>query len=184
MYHAGGDNQPGDIVVRIPSDSVIVEPFVVAVETRDRHAGLGRKAISDILGKAMSHRAATAAIYVSRSREGLAKEIGDWAEGACAPGRFVACTDEHIIAALRWLILQGRLQAMRASAPEFDAASVEIQIKRTRTALERVKSINRKVTEVRGSAQGIQDEAEYLREEIRGAMSSICLLYTSDAADE
>jgi hypothetical protein len=173
VHHVGVDNQPGDIVIRIPSDSLITEPFVVAVETRDRQVGLGRKAISDILAKAMSHRTAIAGIYVSRSPEGLAKEIGDWAEGACSCGRFVACTDEHIVAALRWLILQGRLQAMRASAPEFDAASVEIQIKRTRTALDRVKSINRKVTEVRGSAQDIQDEAECLREEIRGAMSSI-----------
>jgi len=173
IHHVGVDNQPGDIVVRIPSDSIATESFAVAVETRDRQVGLGRKAISDILSRSMIHRSAVAAIYVSRSREGLAKEIGDWAEGACGAGRFIACTDEHVVAALRWLVLQGRLNAMRASVPDFDPTSVELQIKRVRTALERVKSINRKVTDVRSSAQEIQEDAEFLREEIRGALCAI-----------
>jgi NAD(P)-dependent dehydrogenase (short-subunit alcohol dehydrogenase family) len=41
---------------RIPSDSIATESFAVAVETRDRQVGVGRKAISDILSRSMIHR--------------------------------------------------------------------------------------------------------------------------------
>jgi hypothetical protein len=173
VHHVGSDNQPGDIVVKAFHDCTTEDPFVLVIEARDRQVGLGRKAISDILAKAMFCRQAKAGLYLSRVRNGLAKEIGDWAEGACDVGRFVACTHEHVIAAVRWLLVQQRLQAIRTSLPEFDPASVDIQLKRIRTALERVKSINRKVSEVRSSAQGIQEEAEYLRDEVRDALSSI-----------
>jgi hypothetical protein len=173
VHHVGGDNQPGDIVVKAFHDCMAEDPLVIVIEARDRQVALGRKAISDTLAKAMFCRQGKAAVYLSRLKDGLAKEIGDWAEGACDLGRFVACTHEHVIAAVRWLIVQQRLQAIRTSTPEFDAASVEIQLKRIRTALERVKSINRKVSEVRGSAQGIQEEAECLRDEIRDALSSV-----------
>ena len=39
--------------------------------------------------------------------------------------------------------------------------------------MDRVKSINRKVTEVRAGASDIQTEAEALRDEVRGALTTI-----------
>jgi hypothetical protein len=36
----------------------------------------------------MTVRKAQAGIYLSRTREGLAKEIADWAEGTCDNGQF------------------------------------------------------------------------------------------------
>jgi hypothetical protein len=53
----------------------------VVIEVRDRQSAKGRKAISDDLTEAVIERGARAAIYISRSQEGLAKEIGEWAEG-------------------------------------------------------------------------------------------------------
>lgn len=173
VYHVGGDNQPGDILVKLSPSILIAEPFVLVIEARDRQTGLGRKTISDILRKAMSARSAKSGIYVSRFGEGLAKEIGDWAEGECDTGRFVACTHDHLISAVRWLMIQQQLHSFRASAPEFDPTSMEPQIGRIRTALDRIKSINRKISDIRGSAEGIQQEAEILREEVRGALSTM-----------
>ena len=173
VEHVGIDNQPGDVLIKVPGDSLVGAPLVFVVEARDRQTKLGRKAISDVLAKAMARRTASAAIYLSRSRDGFAKEIGDWAEGTCEAGHFVACTQEHVVTAVRWLIVQERLQALRSSAPDLDAASIDSQIKRIRTSLDRVKSINRKVSEVRGAAQDIQEEAESLRDEIRGALSTM-----------
>ena len=50
---------------------------------------------------------------------------------------------------------------------------MEAQLERIRTALGRVATINRKVTDVRGSANEIQTEAEALRDEIRSGLSAI-----------
>ncbi len=81
VHHVGGDNLPGDVLVRIPESTLIPKEFPVIIEVRDRQTGSGRKSISDSLARAMEIRSAAAAIYVSRSTDGLAQEIGDWAEG-------------------------------------------------------------------------------------------------------
>jgi hypothetical protein len=62
---------------------------------------------------------------------------------------------------------------LRATLPEIDSAQIETQIQRIRTAVDRVKTNNRKVSHVRGGAQDIQTEAEHLRDEARDALSSI-----------
>ncbi len=173
IHHVGGDNQPGDILVKIIRNSFVGNDVSIIIEVRDRQSALGRKGISDALTRAMTVRKAEAGIYLSRTREGLAKEIADWAEGTCENGQFVACTHEHLITALRWLIVLTRLQAMQVEASETDAASVQAQVQRIRISLDRVKNINRKATEVRGNAQGIQEEAELLRDEIRSALLAI-----------
>lgn len=82
-------------------------------------------------------------------------------------------THEHLITALRWLVVLTRLHALQVEASETDAASVQAQVQRIRISLDRVKNINRKATEVRGNAQGIQEEAELLRDEIRSALLAI-----------
>lgn len=173
IHHVGGDNQPGDILVKIIQNSFVGADVSIIIEVRDRQSALGRKGISDALTRSMTVRKAQAGVYLSRTREGLAKEIADWAEGTCDNGHFVACTHEHLITALRWLVVLTRLQALQADASETDAASVQAQVQRIRISLDRVKNINRKATEARGSAQGIQEEAELLRDEIRSALLTI-----------
>lgn len=173
VHHVGVDNQPGDILVKIAPNSFIADDVTIAIEVRDRQSAAGRKAISDALARAITARKAQAGIYLSRTRDGLAKEVGDWAEGTCDSGQFVACTHEHLVTALRWLVVLARLQVLQAKASETDATSIQAQVRRIRTSLDRVKNINRKATEARGSAQGIQEEAELLRDEIRNALLAI-----------
>ena len=173
VYHVGQDKKAGDIVVKTRSNSVASASIRIVVEVRDRQTAMGRKAISDVLKNAIAERSANAAIFVSRNRAGLANEIGEWAEGECELGLFVACTHEHLVMALRFLIVQSRLAALCRAEVEIDSARIEAQLQRIRTTLDRVKTINRKVTEVRGSANDIQTEAETLRDEVRSALSTI-----------
>jgi hypothetical protein len=153
--------------------SLPLAPIRIVVEARDRQTALGRKAISNLLKEAIAERGANAGIFVSRSRGGLANEIGDWAEGECDLGSFVACMHGHLITALRFLIVQSRLTALRGAELEVDSACIKNQLQRIRTTLDRIKTINRKVTEVRGSVNDIQTEAETLRDDIRSSLSII-----------
>jgi len=173
VHHVGTDNRPGDILIKLSATSIAATGTSMVIEVRDRQSPLGRKAISDTLNEAMAERKANAAIYLSRSPDGLAKDVGEWAEGECERGPFVATTHEHLTTAIRFLIVCHRLVALRTSRPETDAVAVEAQLERIRTALGRVATINRKVTDVRGSANEIQTEAEALRDEIRSGLSAI-----------
>ncbi len=173
VHHVGSDNQPGDVLVKVATSSLASTPVTIVLEVRDRQSPLGRKAITSTCEEAMAVREANSGIYLSRSRDGLANEIGEWAEGETEWGPFIACTHDHLITALRFLMVQKRLASLRAAAPEVDSASIEAQIQRIRTALDRVKSINRKVTEVRANASDIQTDAEALRDEVRGALTTI-----------
>jgi hypothetical protein len=173
VHHVGKDNLPGDVLIMPEANSTISSGLTIVIEARDRQAPVGRKAISDILAKAMAERGANAAIYVSKHTDGLGKEIGDWAEGATGLGPFVACTHLNLLTALRFLMVQERIAQLRAVLPEIDSTQMETQIRRVRTSLDRVKNINRKVSDVRGGAQDIQNEAEHLRDEVRDALSSI-----------
>lgn len=175
VHHVGVDNQPGDIMIVVRGDGLLAEPMTIVVEVRDRGSrAMGRKGISAEMVAKLAQRNATAGIYLSRTQDGLSlREIGEWAEGSCDQGPWVACTQQHLITAVRFLIVQRRLAALRMSAPEVDSASIEQQVKVIRTALGRIRTIKTKVTELGTCSEVINEQAEQLREEIKGALVSI-----------
>jgi hypothetical protein len=121
----------------------------------------------------MAEREANAAIYVSRSQDGLAHELGEWSEGASTGGRWVACTNEHLITAIRFLVVQERLGRLKAFAPTVDASSIQTHVQRIRTALTRVKNVNAKATEIRDCSDAIRSEVEQIRDDVRSALDDI-----------
>jgi hypothetical protein len=171
VQHVGTDNRPGDVVVQFEESTH--PTFRVVIEVRDRQSPKGRKAIGDVLAPAMVERNASGAIYLSRDRQGLANEIGDWAEGQCAGGSFVACAYEHLVTALRFLAVQKRLSDMRAAQQDVDGPRISAQLTRIRTTLDRIKNINRKTNEIRSSATDVESEAALLRSEIREALAVV-----------
>jgi hypothetical protein len=175
VHHVGADNQPGDIVIAVRGDGLIPEPISVVVEARDRGSrAMGRKAISSEMAVKMAERNANAGIFVTRTQDGLSVgEIGEWAEGANEYGPWVACTHEHLVTAVRFLIVQRRLSILREVAPEIDSVAVEKQLKNIHTALGRVRTIKTKLTELGGCADAIDEQAEHLRSEIKEALASI-----------
>jgi len=106
IAHVGVDNKPGDITVKASDSANESSKFQLVVEVRDRQSPKGRKAVSDDLAAAMAERGTAYAIYLSRSREGLGQELGEWAEGVCDRGPWVACTNEHLVTAMRFLLVQ------------------------------------------------------------------------------
>jgi len=173
VHHVGADNRSGDIVVRIPPDGLLAMPLTIVIEAKDRQSPAGRKVISDSLSKAMAERKANAAVYLTKTRAGLGVEIGEWAEGMTDCGSYVACTHENRFLALRWIVIQKRLAQAQQKSATVDAAAIQRQVQRIRTALDRVKAINRKVTDVRAGANDIQTQAEALRDDIRDSVTTI-----------
>ena len=135
---------------------------------------MGRKAISSDMATKLAQRNANAGIYLSRTQDGLSlREIGEWAEGFCDYGPWVACTQQHLITAVRFLIVQRRLAALRAEALRLTPASIDQQVKTIRTSLGRVRAIKTKLTELGACSDVIGEQADQLREEIKEAISSI-----------
>ncbi|MBD1832564.1 hypothetical protein H6F61_07610 [Cyanobacteria bacterium FACHB-472] len=174
VYHVGADNNSGDILIKLTPKSIAATELYIVIEVRDRSSEpWGRKRISEQLNKAMAQRGANAAIFLSRTREGLAREIGEWAEGEGNQGSWVATTHDLLTLAIRFLIMQQRLTALRASQPEINAIALEDQLQRIRTTLKRITNINKHLTALRQNANEIEAEAETLKHEIRGAIDSI-----------
>jgi archaellum component FlaC len=173
LEHVGSDNRPGDVIVKLTSNSITTGDIRLVIEARDLTTAVGRKAVTDELTKRMNERSANAAIYLSRSTAGLGREIGDWCEGEGELGPWVATTHQHLHTAVRFVLALHRLRSLRSESPEFDGAAIENQIQRMRTSLKRVTSISTKVTDVRSSAEAIGEEANLLREEIRVALNTI-----------
>lgn len=171
VSHVGADNRPGDVVIAFPSSGLVQPPMTIVVEVRDRAQRAGRKVVADAMQRAMAERSADAGIYLSRSGEGLARELGDWAEGACDRGDWVATTLENLVIAIRFLVIQARLAAARRQEAVLNRAKVLTQLGRIRTSLKRITTINRAVADIRAGAGTVQEEAEALRREIRDALA-------------
>jgi hypothetical protein len=63
-------------------------------------------------------------------------------------GHLVACTHQHLVTAVRFLIVQRRITMLRAAAPEVDFTSIEQQLKVIRIALVRIRTMKTKLTEL------------------------------------
>ncbi|MBN3869267.1 hypothetical protein [Nostoc sp. JL33] len=174
VNYVGTDNKPGDIIVNITSTSVVGTDLSIVIEARDRGSDAwGRKRISEHLTKAMTERQANAAIFLSRYREGLAQEIGEWAEGQSGQGPWVATTHEFLNTAIRFILIEQRLTALRAVQPEIDAIAVEDHVKRIHTTLKRITNINTHIKNLRQNTDAIATEVETLKQEIKDALQSI-----------
>jgi hypothetical protein len=174
IHHVGRDiNKPGDILVKISPTSTLSAELSLVIEVKMDAEGRGRKRISDMLQDAMSYRKANAAIFLSRDRNGLANEIGEWAEGELEHGPWVATVHEHLTTAVRFLIVKQRLDELRKSSAETDPETIIKQVERIRTDLRKITNINTNVTQIKDTADAIGAEARGLRTDIQDALSQI-----------
>ncbi|MEH2199642.1 hypothetical protein [Nostoc sp.] len=174
VEHIGHDGDTGDILVKFTSKSLAAIEVSIAIELRNRPSKpFGRQAIAQHLQEAMVRRSANSAIFLSYSREGLAQEIGDWAEGVSESGYWIATTHPFLIIAIRFLVIQQRLNKLRTFQSELDVTAVEQQIQQIRTALGRIRTMKKSLTEVGKSVAVIKAEADAMSTDIQSALKSI-----------
>ncbi len=174
ITHIGKDKQPGDILVKFTANSIASVDLSLVIEVRNRDsASWGRKRISEQLTKAMMKREANAAIFLSRSREGLAQEIGGWGIGTCEQGQWVATTHESFSLAIQFLIVQQQLASQPTYNLQIDCAVIEAQVQQIRLSLNYLTQINSSLTKLQEHSSDIRVKARAMRTEIRNALNSI-----------
>jgi hypothetical protein len=174
ITHVGKDKQPGDILVKFTANSIASVDLSLVIEVRNRDsASWGRKRIYDQLTKAMMKREANAAIFLSRSREGLAQEIGGWGIGTCEQGHWVASTHEMLLVAIQSLIIQQQLASQPTYNSQVDYAVIEAQVQQIKSSLNYLTQINSSLTKLQEHSSDIRAKARAMRVEIRNALLSI-----------
>jgi hypothetical protein len=174
VEHIGSDNDTGDILVKLTSKSLAAIELSVVIEARNRPSKrFGRQAITQHLSEAMIRRGANAAVFLSHSREGLALEIGDWAEGTCEQGFWIATTHQFLIIAIRFLTILQRLNVVRNSQSSLDITAIEGQLSQMRTAIGRTRTIKRYLTEIEKSVVATKAETDALSTDIHATLKSI-----------
>ena len=165
--HVGTDNRSGDVLIKVPKDSLDSAKIAIVVEAKHKHSRAGRKQISDALRDAIETRHASGAVYVCHSTEGFAKEISDWAEGevsGCGP--WVATTFDNLTTAVRFIAAQVRLNELRNTQPQIDTHFISRKVGVLRQSLQHFTNIKTKLT-------GIEDGADYIRSEANAARELI-----------
>jgi hypothetical protein len=171
--HVGTDNQPGDFVIVVAEPWAAGGPLRIVVEARDRQDHVGKQRIAQDLEPKFRERQAHFGIYVAKTQAGLAKEVGDWAEGQSSSGPWVACLSENLLTAVRFAVVQQRLKELKQAQPDIDAADIKGKVDAIRTCIKRITTIKTKVTNIRGSADDIERESMSLQTEIASHLSEI-----------
>lgn len=165
IEHVGPDKQAGDVLVRFPDLDLRV-----VIEVRDRKDREGRKLIAETLQNAMDYRGANAGIYLSRSVDGLAKEIGEWSEGALGDRLWVATVDQHLITALRFLVVQARLRQLSGLTADVDIARIRHGIQQVRDSLRSISVIRSRLT---SAATDINNQLDSLKVKVEEGLSEV-----------
>jgi len=169
-------NQPGDFVLTLRDTSVGGLPLKIVIEARDREQAWGRVLVGKQMSASLAQWKGNYGIYVSKTQEGLAKEIGEWAEFNCDQGSVIACTAEHLRTALRFAIVDTRLRTAPKEGKEIDVHTVSAELGRFRDSLNHLTQIKRKVGEIRQILDvlpSIETEADQMRTEVQDALSKI-----------
>lgn len=148
-------------------------PLRIVVEARDRETGWGRVRINEQMSAALSEWKGNYGVYVSKTREGLAREIGEWAEFDCDRGPVVACTVDHLRTALRFAVVDAKLRTAAQERRAVDVVTLSAQLDRFRDSLNHLTQIKRKATEIREILLVIDSEADQMREGIQDTLSKI-----------
>jgi hypothetical protein len=171
--YVGPQNLPGDFVIRLQDTGAGPCSLTLVIEARDRKDSQGRTRIAEHLNDALKRWNGNYGIYVSKTKAGLANEIGEWLEFSCGAGPVITCTSEHLNTALRFAVVMHRLKELQEFRREVDLTSVVNQIGRFRTALNHLKQIKSKVTEIRNLLPDIETEADSMRAEIDATLQDI-----------
>ena len=175
VEYVGVDSRPGDIVVRIPLQGLDGDKMPIVVEAKHHQSTrAGRTPITNAMRNSISERRVSGGVYVCPNTDGLAREIGDWAEGdvsGCGP--WVATVEEHLFAALRFTAALAQLKRIRQSQAKVDTHLIHEKVQAIRDSLQHITNINTSATKIETLTSSIREEAKAARTVIDDALASI-----------
>lgn len=174
ISYVGDENRPGDILIKLTSNSVVGIDITIILEARNRESQRwGRTKISRHLESAMARYEANCAIFLSHSNRGLGKDIGDFGQGECQYGFWVATHHDMMNIAIQVLILRQQLNSQKTFSSPIDSAAIKAQVERIELSLNNVTKINTNLTNMEKNTDGIRDSAKALKNEIRSSLEAI-----------
>ena len=129
--------------------------------------------IAETLERAGMERGCNAGIYIGKTVNAFANEIGEWAEGENEIGPWIATVPSDLAIAFRFLLILNRLASARDKRRVVDVAGVLAQLERVRTSLKRVATMKKNVSSIHDGADKIQDESEQLQAEVKSALLAV-----------
>lgn len=174
ISYVGDENRPGDILIKLTSNSVVGTDITIILEARNRESQRwGRTKISRYLETAMAKYETNSAIFLSHSIRGLGKDVGEFGQGECQYGFWVATHHDLLNIALQVLIIRQQLASKQNFNSPIDSAAIEAQVERIQLSLNNVTKINTLLTNMEKNTEGIRDSAKALRNEIRSSLEAI-----------
>jgi len=160
--HCGGDNRTGDFVLKNLNDSslgaIVVEAKYVYEKSR-----LTRFATSRILSAAMVEREAKGGILVVPEKDGLAPDLGDWAEGRCGDQLWVATTLHHIVASAQFLFAKITLSKLQSARVEGETIELRHSIKALEESLHSFATMRRRITLMKRNIEQLEHTMDNMR---------------------
>ncbi len=173
VEHVGGDQKPGDVLLTVPSVSAAGHEETIVIELKDEQKRMGRQAIGEALDERMDQRQSHGGLWIAKDAGGLAKEIGDYAEGAGQNGPWIATTEENLIVAVRHLRVLMRLATIQATKSDIDVTAAKGGIERIRATIKKFRTINGEAGAIRVSADLIEQTARTMRSEVETALQDV-----------
>jgi hypothetical protein len=173
VERVGPDSKPGDVLVVTRNDGLMEEPTKIIIEARDTSDQEGKTPVNRDMLAAMRERNADYGIYVKRSSDQFAKELGEWYQGSNDKGPWVSCSFEHLRTTLRFALVMRRIEVIRKATHEVDSVQISTQIGRIRNSFQRIANIKTKATKVEEAVGIIRTEADGLKDEIDDALHAL-----------
>ena len=152
VENVGVDNKPGDIVLES-----LTEKIKIAIEVKDISTPKGRSVLTREMATVIQQRKATIAVFLSKTINGLAKEIGSYGEGISDGIKWVATTGDSLDVALNHCLVEERLRlANEKNLNITNAKKVKESLGLAKTLLSSMSQHYRSITEIHNSATALE----------------------------
>lgn len=168
VENVGVDNKPGDIVLES-----LTEKIKTAIEVKDISTPKGRSVLTREMGTVIQQRKATIAVFLSKTINGLAKEIGSYGEGISDGIKWVATTGDSLEVALNHCLVEERLRLANEKNPNItNAKKVKESLGLAKTLLSYMSQHYRSITEIHNSATALEASLKKTTSEVLRALDT------------
>jgi hypothetical protein len=168
VENVGIDNRPGDIVVESLSEKI-----KIAIEVKDISTPKGHSVLTREMGQVIQERKATIAIFLCKTINGLAKEIGSYGEGVSDNIKWVATTGESLEVALNHCLVEERLRLANEKNPNItNAKKVKENLELAKTLIGTMSQHYRSITEIQNAATTLESSLRKTNAEVLRALNT------------
>lgn len=173
VERCGGDNKKGDFVLLLQKDRQPGLDLRIVIEAKNDATAKGRAKVKEIMAAAMQERSADIGLCVGKTSAAFAKEIGEFDEGKCRCGPYVACTADYLLVALRLAICLKRLADEKNSLASVDASAVRDEVRIMRLALKKTVTMRKNATHAENAVAAMVADLKEMESDIAASLAKI-----------